>query len=450
MDFELIKRALADALGELGITEYEMYYMSSSESSVGTLNREVNSSSSGVHGGICLRVLVDGRLGYAATELMTAEEMRDLASRALDNARFVEKEAKVGIFAGSPEYEESRLDEYTPMSSEQLRTCAVKLGESLFSKDERVREGTESQAVSMGFDIRLVNSHGLDLYTSVGVNVAIAEAIVASGDESQSAYAIDRIADGELDASVARATDKAVDEALSKIGAGLLDSGRYNVIISGKQMRSLLSVFSSAFSARSVLDGVSMLKDKLGESIASEAVTITDDPQREGNTIGTAFDAEGVATHRRAVVDKGTLLTYLHNRETAAEMNTESTANASKADYSSPIAIRPYSFCIEPGEYGFDELLQLVGEGVYITELKGLHAGANAVSGDFSLESAGFVIKNGRIDRAVRSFTVAGNFFELLKSITAVSDELELGVATGFTGFGSPAVLVRELSIAGK
>ena len=215
-------------------------------------------------------------------------------------------------------------------------------------------------------------------------------------------------------------------------------------------MRSLLSVFSSSFSAKAALDGMSRLKDKEGEKIASDIITITDDPQREGNSIGTNFDAEGVATHRKAVVERGVLTTLLHNRETALAMGKETTGNASKAGYSSPIGIHPYSFAIEPGDKSREELFGMVGDGIYITEINGLHAGANPVSGDFSLQSAGFLIKDGKKAEAVKGFTVAGNFFELLKSITALGNKLERGVATGITGFCSPDVLVTDVSVAGK
>jgi PmbA protein len=92
----------------------------------------------------------------------------------------------------------------------------------------------------------------------------------------------------------------------------------------------------------------------------------------------------------------------------------------------------------------------MAGNGIYITEVKGLHAGANAVTGDFSVESAGFLIENGKKTRAIKNFTVAGNFFELLKSITALSDKIELGVPMSSTAFGSPAVLVPDMSVAGE
>ena len=447
MNFDVLKNTLVAALSEEGLSEYEIYYMSDESVSVATLNKEINSFSSANSGGLCLRVLVDGKMGYASTELMSEAEMKELPLRAKANAFATEKPDTVGIFAGSESYEDLRIKKVDLLSAAELKEYAVKTGEALFAKDPAVKEGTSSQAIAAGTTIRLVNSHGVDLSVDCGINALIGEAVVGVNGENQQDYSFKNLTGEEI---IGEVVDEAVGEALAKIGAGSVDSGKYNVVISGNQMRSLLSVFSSAFSAKAVIDGMSKLKGQEGEKVAADIVTITDDPQREGNAVGTTFDAEGVATHRKAVVEAGVLKTFLHNRETALAMGKETTANASKAGYSSPIGVRPYSFAIEPGDKSQDELFALVGNGIYITEINGLHAGANPVSGDFSLQSAGFLIKDGKKAEAVKGFTVAGNFFDLLKSISALGNKLERGVAMGFTGFCSPDVLVPDMSVAGK
>lgn len=450
MNFDALKNTLVAALKDAGLDEYEIYYMSDESVTVATLNKEVNSFASSNSGGLCLRALVDGKMGYASTELMTESEMSALPERAKANAKATEKPDTVGIFAGSESYEEFRLKKVELLSAEELKAYAIKTGDALFAENESVKEGTSSQAISGGTVIRLVNSHGVDLELDCGVNALVAEAVVGVNGENQSDYSLKNVSKDTAEDAIKEVTKEAVAEALAKIGAGSVDSGKYDVVISANQMRSLLSVFSSAFSAKAALDGMSKLKGLEGEKIAADIVTITDDPQREGNSIGTNFDAEGVATHRKAVVEAGVLKTLLHNRETALAMGKETTANASKAGYSAPIGIRPYSFAIEPGDKSLDELFAMVCNGIYITEINGLHAGANPVSGDFSLQSAGFVIRDGKKCEAVKGFTVAGNFFDLLKSITALGDKLERGLVTGFTGFCSPDVLVPGMSIAGK
>jgi PmbA protein len=105
---------------------------------------------------------------------------------------------------------------------------------------------------------------------------------------------------------------------------------------------------------------------------------------------------------------------------------------------------------LENGDLTEEELLQKAGNGVYITDLSGLHAGADAISGDFSLQSAGFMIRDGKKAEYVKSFTVAGNFYDLLKNITALANNCHLPMAMGMTAFGAPSVLVDGLSVAGK
>ena len=95
-----------------------------------------------------------------------------------------------------------------------------------------------------------------------------------------------------------------------------------------------------------------------------------------------------------------------------------------------------------------EELLKELGDGLYITELKGLHAGANAETGDFSIESAGFEVKNGEMAGAVRGFTLAGNFYQLLLSVEKIGSCVKMGMP-GFHTLAAPEILVRGLSVAG-
>ena len=164
----------------------------------------------------------------------------------------------------------------------------------------------------------------------------------------------------------------------------------------------------------------------------------------------TPFDGEGVATAKRNVIENGVLKTLLYDLTTAKWAGVESTGNGQRGSYAAPVAIAPYHFSIAAGDATEEELFSAVDEGIYITECKGFHAGANAVTGDFSIESAGFRIRGGKRAEPIKSFTVAGNFFDLLKSIDRIGNEIKWGSPTGFTTFGSPNLLVRGMSVAGK
>ena len=143
------------------------------------------------------------------------------------------------------------------------------------------------------------------------------------------------------------------------------------------------------------------------------------------------------------------LNTLLYDLSTAHASGKETTGNAFRQSYDSPVSIQPYTLVLAPGEQTEEALLQKCGDGVWIDFLGGTHAGANPISGDFSLQSEGFLVEGGKKTKPVRSFTVSGNFFELLKNIKALSDKAEL-TRPGLPAVASPAVLVEGLTVSGS
>ncbi len=107
---------------------------------------------------------------------------------------------------------------------------------------------------------------------------------------------------------------------------------------------------------------------------------------------------------------------------------------------------RPPNFYLEAGETAYEQLLKELGNGLVINEVSGLHAGADAVSGDFSLLSKGFTVKDGKQDKPVEQITIAGNFYEMLKAVRAVGSDLTFPQGA----FGSPSVDAGKLSVAGN
>ena len=447
MDFFNIKEIIVSAAKSSGIEKYEVYCTSNEEISAETLKHEISSISSGMTGGVGFRCIVDGKMGYASTNSLDAEELAALVTRAADNARVIENADEVFIFEGSENYAKTTCGEPAVVDAATLKDCALKLQEKLYGYSDAVVDGTQSAAISFVSEVYLYNSYGLELKNKVGMSGCYASAVISRDGEKQSGFEFALGTEGE---GIDTLPAKAVDGAIEKLGAGFVESGKYNIVISGKQMRSILSAYSSCFSAKNALMGLSLLAGKEGEKIASDIVTITDDPMREGCPVQTAFDGEGVAAYKKNVVENGVLNTLLYDLKTAKKAGKTTTANGQRGGYASQVSIAPYNFSIAAGESSLDELFAAVGNGIYITELKGLHAGADAVTGDFSIESAGFKIVDGKKGQAVKTFTIAGNFFELLKNITMIADKVEWGIPSGFCVFGSPAVLVEGISVAGK
>ncbi len=442
MNFTEIKDIISAACTKHGVAEYEIYYTVGEDISAETLKDEVSAFSSGESAKLAFRCLVDGHMGYASTSFFDADELEDLVLRARDNAKVIENNDVVMIFKGSESYAKTTAPELQIVDAGELKKFALDLQKKTYATDPAVVDGTQSIAMSFRNEIYLYNSHGLELSNRVGMTGCYVAAVVNKDGESRDNF---EFAEGIHSEKAAELPAKAVGGALDKIGAAEIPTGKYHVVIDGTQMRSLLSAFSSAFSAKNALLGMSKLAGKEGEKIAADIVTITDDPMREGCPIQTPFDDEGVATSKKTIVENGVLKTLLYDLTTAIKTGKDTTANGRRGGN-----IAPFNFGICAGDETLEGLFAKAVDGVYVTGVKGLHAGANPITGDFSVESEGFLIKDGKKAGPIKSFTVAGNFFDMLKAIDSLSNEVKWGIPGGFTVFGSPDVLIKDMSVAGK
>ena len=447
MQFSEIKTILSDEAAVFGIAEYDVFFTKSESLSAETLKDEISTFSSSNGIGVCFRCIRDGKFGYASSERIEETELRGLVAKAFENAKYVESDDEAEIFRGSDRYEQVEEIAVPEIATAELKCIALDIQKANYAVDPAVTDGTQSGVGVVRSEMHMYNSYGLELHSNKSAYQYLSVAVVNRDGESEEDY--DYRYTDSFDGATALCKE-VVNGALAKIGAKSIPSGSYNVVFDGKMMATLLSTFSGIFSAKNAQLGLSRLAGKEGERIAADAITITDDPFSKLVLCQTAFDAEGVATATKNVVERGVLKTLLYDLATAKKAGKTTTANASRGSYASPTSISPYCFFINGGALSFDELLGVAGDGVYITDLKGLHAGANEVTGDFSIESAGFRIVDGKKADAVKSFTIAGNFFDLLKSITALSNEVKFGVPGGKTTFGSPNVLIKDMSVAGK
>ena len=448
MTFQEFKQLVIDECVYQGIAEYELYYQAGASTSVETFQHSINEFSSSYSGGVCFRCIVNGKMGYASTEALSADQAKAVVRNAVDNAVNLEAEEAVFLGEGGQSYEPLEDKSYPLPTTEALITKVLETTEKLYAADPMAVDGCMTQGIIETGEVAIYNSKGLDLHRSSGASGLVIVGVVSDGKEMSDDYQIKL---GQLDQIDTDAlVKKAIDTAKEKLGGEVAPTGQYPVVFSVEAMCSLLGVYSGIFNSEAAQKGLSKLSGKEGETIAASCVTLIDDPFHKENPEPANFDAEGSPTHRKAVIEKGVLNTLLYNLKTAAVAGKKTTGNASKAGYDSSVGIRPFTLYLEGGDMTEEELLAKAGNGVYITSLGGLHAGADAISGDFSLQSSGYMIEDGKKTRYVKSFTVAGNFYELLKNIEALANNSHLPRAMGSTTFGAPTTLVTGLSIAGK
>ena len=448
MTFNEFKELVIAECAAQGITEYELYYQAGASTSIDTFQHSVNEFSSSYTGGLCFRAIVNGKMGYASTEALSAEEAKAVVAKAMDNAVNLESEEQVFLGEGGQEYAPLTDKSYPLPSTEELIAKMLETTEKLYAADPMAVDGCQTSGIIETSEIAIYNSKGLDLHYNSSASGLVVAAVVSNGQEMVGSHQIKlgKLDEIDTDAMV----QKAMKSAKEKLGGEVAPTGQYPVIFNTEAMTSLLGVYSSIFNSESAQKGLSKLAGKEGEVIAAPWVTLVDDPFHAENPEPINFDAEGSPTYKKTVIENGVLNTLLYNLKTAAVAGKKTTGNASKAGYDATVGIRPFTMYLENGDLTEEELLAKAGNGVYITSLGGLHAGADAISGDFSLQSSGYMIENGQKTTYVKSFTVAGNFYDLLKNIVALANNCELPRAMGMTTFGSPSVLVDGLSIAGK
>ena len=448
MDYQSFKNAVIAKCEAMGIAEYELYYQAGSSVSIDTFRHEINEFSASEEGGVCFRCIYNGKMGYASTEDLSEAQAAAVVEKAVDNASVLESEEAVFLCEGGQEYETCDRKGYELPSTDELVATALAVEKKLYEYDPMVIDGNQVNVLTGSSETAIYNSKGLDLFEKNAYSGMVTVAVVTNGTEMSNDYQIKIGQLSKLDTDAA--VKKAVDTAKQKLGGDVAPTAVCPVVFSPDAMCSLLGVFSSIFSSEAAQKGLSKFADKEGVKVAADIVTLVDDPMHKDNSFPSVFDAEGCPTHKKNVIENGVLNTLLYNLKTAAVAGKKTTGNAAKGGYDSPVGVRPFTMYLAGGDCTEADLLKKADNGVYINDLSGLHAGANPISGDFSLQSAGFLIRDGEKTDFVKSFTVAGNFYDLLNKITALANNVTLPSPFGSTTFGAPSVLVEDLSVAGK
>lgn len=447
MDVRSFARELFVQGSALGFGDMEVYASSRNQFRVGVFKSEIDSYTLAESRGLMFRGLINGKMGYSFTENFAAEGIEALLKDALANADIMDSDEGEEIFTGAAPAEYALVDAFSAQLTEVVageKIAWVKdVEKQAYALDNRVFTAQVSVGDTAG-ETLIMNSRGLELRHRDNFAAGYISAVVKEGQDTKQSYAFVAARDfSRFDA--AKVAKEAVEEALSLLGAAPVTSGSYPVVLRKDVAQAFLSTFASSFSADAAQKGMSLLKGKVGQRIMSDIVTIVDDPHLAERPNAAPFDAEGFPTRKKAVVEAGILNTLLHNQKTAKKDGSASTGNAHKAAYNAPVGVAPSNFYIAPGRHSFQELLTQMGEGLVITSIQGTHAGANPVSGDFSLSAYGYLVSGGQVARPVNQITIAGNFLAMLSDVRAVADDLDFGVGA----IGAPSLYIGSLAVSG-
>ena len=427
-----------------GIDEFEIYFLSNLNTSIKIYQGKIENFSNNQNQGISFRGMVDGKMGYSYSESLEDEDIDFLINEVIENASCIESLDKQFIYGEKTNYTDTITysSAIENLDTDLVKDFLIKMEDYALSIDERVKK-VNFCSFAMGSGEKIIkNSKGLELhskenicYTYISV-IAEENGIVKTGSHFQLGRDFSKFDYKEL-------SEVAVKRALNKFGTITLTEVPKTCVIENLAFSSLLGAMSNIFSAEAVQKNISKLKGKLNEAVASSIVTLVDDPFLKDGLANSSFDDEGVPTSYKEIIQDGVLKTYLYNLKTAYKDGVSSTGNGVKGSYKGTVGISSFNLYIKPSSKSFDKMIENIKEGIFITDFAGLHSGLNTISGDFSLAGEGFYIKDGKIDRPLNQITISGNFFELLKNIKDIANDIKFS----FSSVGSPSIMVEGLKV---
>lgn len=449
MDFSELRIKVKQEAEKLGFTDWEITFSGSQGTELMVRCGDVDHFENSTQRGIAFRGNINGKTGYSYSEKIDDDAVKYLVKEAMENAELIEDEPEI-FFEGSESYPDVKgfYEDIEAITPKQLIENAVNMEKGLLNSSEYIKSSDYCLCGKSSSESCMANSKGLNLSFKQNMALGYVSGIgenngdIKTGGEYWYGTNINDFSPEELG-------KKAGEKIVVQFGAKSIPSGDINVVFENEAMSDLLATFSGVFFAENAQKGFSLLQGKTGEVIGSNILTIKDDGICEKSGYSIPFDSEGVAVKNKNVIENGVLKTLLYNIKSATKDNTQSTGNGFKAGIKSPVITTCTNFYIEEGNMSKSELLKTVENGIIINDVAGLHAGANIISGDFSLLAEGFLIENGEITKPVEQITVAGNFYDILKNVKALANDTKFSMPSGMGVFGSPSVFVGKMSVSG-
>ena len=429
---------------EAGIEEAELYIGESRSLSISLFHGEIDKYSDNNGYTILARGMINGKFGTASCDVWSKEKAAYLAKEIAANAKVIENEDPMFIFEGSPKYKKvnSFNAELSKVSIEEKIAKLHEFEDKLRNYDPRIVEIGMIEFEESEERITLLNSKGLKLAHKSNYFIYVGQAVASDGKQTKSGFDYmlgNDFAKFDIDKLVEKVGKATVDQ----LGGDPCNTGTYRAVLAPDVVRSFMFALIGHVDAEEVQKQSSLFIGKLGQKVLSRKITIEDRPL-ERTVFARWFDDEGVATYNKPIFKNGVLQTYLYNLTTAAKDGVQSTGNGYRAG--GKMGTSSSYLVLKPGKKSEEELFKEVGEGVYITDVSGIHAGLNEQSGNFSLQSTGYLIKDGKRDRPLDIITVSGNLLEIFQDAMEVGSNLE----ASYSGVAAPSLLIKKIAVSGK
>ncbi|MGB3179099.1 MAG: TldD/PmbA family protein [Albidovulum sp.] len=394
---------------------------------------------------IGLRVLIGQRQASVSASDISTRTIFEMAERAVAMAHEAPEDASIGL--ADPDQLASTWD----LAALELEDPAPEPAAATLEDDARRAEASalavkgvsQCQSASASFARRHIHIAATNGFTGgygrTSRSVS-AVAITGEGVSMERDWAAEaRTFQSDLP-SPDDVGDLAGRRATERAGARKPKTGAYPVLFDERIASGLIGHLLAALNGASIVRGGSWLRDALGEQVLPSALSIHEDPHRARISGSRPFDAEGLATAPRMVVENGVLMGWTLDLGTARRLGMASTGSASRGT-SSPPSPSLSNIALTQGAKSREELLADMGTGLLITSMIG--SSINPTTGDYSRGASGFWIENGQLTYPVNECTIAGNLREMLMRITPAND------ARAHLSHVVPSLLVEGLTLAG-
>ncbi len=440
-----LERIIARGL-ELGLEAVEVYAGTSESNTIKLDDGKLESYNMKELFSVSIRGLKDGKMAYVNCESLDDDTVEEVLARLLTNVDALDATEPEFMYQGGEAYTEvpDMISDYKAHTTGEKIAMLKDLESRALATSDKIKKIGYCQYSETSQKVELRNSYGLNLSRAYSYISTFLGALASDGEQTVVGISGDintTFADLELD----RLVEESTDIALSRLGAGFATTGQYPVVLKRDVASELLSAFSSVFLGDSALRKMTILTDKVGQKVFGDNINIIDDPFLDIALVKSSFDDEGVPCRAKHVVEGGVFRGFLHNLKTAGFLGAQPTGNGFKAG-GGAVMTAPTNLYLQPGELSRDDIIATVADGIYVTEVNGLHAGLNPISGDFNVQASGFIIKDGKQDKPITLFVVSGNFYEMMNNIELIGNDIE----PRFVSVGAPTLKVASLAISGK
>jgi PmbA protein len=415
----------------------EVYYVSSQSTPISFENNRLKSLETKALQGVALRVICNGRLGFASSTDLT--RLGDLVDAAVQTAE-IGSPVEFEFASNFHSWDGTDRSIFTPPSTKEL----VDVGEHFI---QAVHDYNPEILVDVGFNIRsgevkLVTSQDVYAERTNQTTSASLSGNLVRGEDFLQAYSYDVGRDRVPD------YDRILAELLQKYHwaehSATIRSGSFPVLFTPRAAASALGgLFDTILSGQAVVQKSSPLTDKVGETLFDDRLTLFEDP-----TLGPSactFDDEGTPTSRKAYIEHGTVMGFYWDRRWAARAGRSSTGNGFRGGLSRP-GPDMVNLCIAPGSTPTAKLIASMDEGLIVDQVLGAGQ-SNQLAGEFSVNlDLGYKVEKGEIVGRVKNTMVAGSIFEAFQHLVDLSDTPE------WVGGGAylPSLLFNQLGVAAR